>query len=187
VETRDQILDEAERIVLTEGPARLRVTTVARRLGMSHANVYRFFGSRQALVEAVAAKHIALGEAVLARSIATEGTVEQRLERALVDMARYKLEQVRNGAVQVVAMVLSEAPQIAETHARAQMTQVAGLLAEGVATGELAPCDPVAAAATLLDATVMVYHPALTTTAVPEDQERRVRSLAALLYAGLRA
>jgi TetR/AcrR family transcriptional regulator, repressor for neighboring sulfatase len=50
---RDEILDAAERRLVADGPAALRVQAVAREVGVTDANVHYHFGSRDALLQAV--------------------------------------------------------------------------------------------------------------------------------------
>lgn len=55
---RDAILDATEKRVLEVGPQGLRLQDIARDLGISHPTVLHHFGSREALVDAVATRAI---------------------------------------------------------------------------------------------------------------------------------
>jgi AcrR family transcriptional regulator len=55
-EARDAILDAAERQLVASGPDGIRLQDVARDVGVSHPTVLHHFGSREALVEAVASR-----------------------------------------------------------------------------------------------------------------------------------
>jgi len=50
---REEILDAAERLLVADGPAALRVQAVASEVGVTDANVHYHFGSRDALLDAV--------------------------------------------------------------------------------------------------------------------------------------
>jgi TetR/AcrR family transcriptional regulator, repressor for neighboring sulfatase len=50
---REEILDAAERRLVADGPAALRVQAVAREVGVTDANVHYHFGSRDGLLQAV--------------------------------------------------------------------------------------------------------------------------------------
>lgn len=52
--TRHSIVDTATTLIAEKGLKGTSVSAVARKLGMSHANVYRHFSSRDALLKAVA-------------------------------------------------------------------------------------------------------------------------------------
>jgi AcrR family transcriptional regulator len=56
--TADRILDTAEEVLRRYGPAKATVIDVARALGVSHGNVYRFFPSKVALRDAVASPRL---------------------------------------------------------------------------------------------------------------------------------
>ena len=54
--TRLRILDVAEALFRSMGYQKTAVADIARELGMSPANVYRFFASKSAINEAIAAR-----------------------------------------------------------------------------------------------------------------------------------
>lgn len=62
VDRRDQILDAAEGLYETVGFERTTIGDVAGALGMSPANLYRFFANRQAIDEAVVERRLRLVE-----------------------------------------------------------------------------------------------------------------------------
>lgn len=57
-----EILDAAERRLIAHGPSALRLQDVASDVGISHPTVLHHFGSREALVQAVVARAIAVLE-----------------------------------------------------------------------------------------------------------------------------
>ena len=63
----EAILDTAEEVLRRYGPAKASVVDVARALGVSHGSVYRHFGSKAALRDAVT-ETIWFGRASLAFS-----------------------------------------------------------------------------------------------------------------------
>ena len=63
-QARTAILDAAEQIVIDVGPAGLRISAVAKAAGMAHPNIIHHFGSREGLLEALAARN---GEETTAR------------------------------------------------------------------------------------------------------------------------
>ena len=52
-DTRDRIMDVADRLFRQLGFAKTTVADIAAELDMSAANVYRFFASKNAIVEAI--------------------------------------------------------------------------------------------------------------------------------------
>ena len=78
-DTRGRILDAAAALLRRHGPDKLTVLDVAKRLGMSHGNVYRHFPSKQALRAAVAEDWLAAVTAPLAEVVAQDSPPPARL------------------------------------------------------------------------------------------------------------
>ena len=55
-QARESILDAAELTVFEVGPAGLRISAVAKKAGMAHPNILHHFGSREGLLNALAAR-----------------------------------------------------------------------------------------------------------------------------------
>lgn len=53
-EARNTILDAAEQVIVSVGPAGLRISAVAKGANMAHPNILHHFGSREGLISAVA-------------------------------------------------------------------------------------------------------------------------------------
>ncbi len=77
--TRDRILDAADVLLQRLGPAKMGVVDVARSLGMSHANVYRHFGSKAALRDAVVERWLHKVSAPLAAIAHSDAEPPERL------------------------------------------------------------------------------------------------------------
>ena len=58
-DTRDRIMDVADRLFRQVGFAKTTVADIAAELDMSPANVYRFFASKNAIVEAICRRCLA--------------------------------------------------------------------------------------------------------------------------------
>src|SRR5947199_10264612 len=88
-DTRARIIETAEALFRRLGFAKTAVADIAAELGMSPANVYRFFSSKNAIVEAICQR--CLGELdskawAVARS---RGTAADRLTRLFLERFRY--------------------------------------------------------------------------------------------------
>jgi AcrR family transcriptional regulator len=192
--TRDRILDAAEALLRRHGPAKTTVVDVARALGMSHANVYRHFASKAALQDAVAERWLHRVSDPLAAIAAAEGPAADRLTawvEALVLAKRRKvLEDPELFATYQV--LTAGAREVVRAHVETLHAQLAAIVREGAARGELAvaPADVDAVAVAMFDATVRFHHPhhVRDAAARPEAEElAAARRVVALLVAGLRA
>ena len=175
---QSQILDEAERMVLAEGHRRLRVTSVAHRLGMSHANVYRFFPNRRALIEAVGLRHLHGSLESVRQALTAPGTSLSRLESAAVALAKHRLRQESWGSHELVAMLFAEDSPAVHQHLERHIALFREALEQGVARGELVVQDAPAAAEALMDALTVVYHPALPLHRSSTEHEQQARRIA---------
>src|SRR6185437_8442086 len=93
-DTRARIIETAEALFRRLGFAKTAVADIAGELGMSPANVYRFFPSKNAIVEAICQR--CLGELdekawAVARS---RGSAATRLERLFLEIMKYHLENL---------------------------------------------------------------------------------------------
>lgn len=88
-ETRSRILEKSEELFRRLGFAKTAVADIAGELGMSPANVYRFFASKNALVEAICQQHLARIHADLSQIARAPAPVADRLERFVIGILRY--------------------------------------------------------------------------------------------------
>ena len=176
-QTRDLILDVAWDLFRQLG-ARATVADVAKELGMSSANVYRFYPSKQALCEAVAARQLgAMG--AQAREIANSGASAAERIRAISLMLYTGMrdQMTQEARVhEIVAVAINERWAPIEAFERGTAGLLAELIAEGQANKEFGPGDPYDLAITMLCACVSIHHPTLIATqreeklAVPPDK-----------------
>jgi TetR/AcrR family transcriptional regulator, repressor of the ameABC operon len=73
------LLDLIEHMIRERGGAAVNLSELAAEAGMSPANVYRFFDSKEALYEAVAKRWFAPKIAIMEEVTAVDGPIEKRL------------------------------------------------------------------------------------------------------------
>lgn len=92
-----RIIELATEHVRRYGPARLTVTEIAETAGMSHANIYRYFSSKAALIEAVSVAWLAPIEASLRIIGDAPDPAYDKLERLIFAVHRaYREKAVRD-------------------------------------------------------------------------------------------
>jgi AcrR family transcriptional regulator len=178
--TRAAIMEAAERLFRTLGYQKTTVADIARDLRMSPANVYRFFPSKAAINEAIAARILAgLDEAVWAVARGADPPPDRI--RAL-----FRLLQEQTSALffherrmhDMVAAALEEHWPIIEAHIHTIDGAFAHVVAEGRALGLFA-CDDPEQAGRMLHCTCPLFtHPTLV-------QQCRAREDLAALAAGM--
>lgn len=185
--TREAILDAAEELLRRHGPAKTNVVDVARKLGMSHANVYRHFASKAALQDAVTARWLHHVSAPLAVIADAQGDAAIRLEQWVLALAHAKRRKVLDDAELFATYhaIAEAARDVVDAHMAELAGQVARIIAAGVAADQFRVRDPAAAAGVVLDAMLRFHHPHFVRDHPGEDAQ--IRQAMALLLAGLRS
>lgn len=161
-ETRQRIMEAAWDLFRQLG-TRTTVAEVAEKLGMSAANVYRFFPSKQALSEAVCS-HVLGQMTAFARGIAGgPATASLRIRNILLAMHRAMRDQMVGASRvhEIVEVAISERWAPIETFENDIANVLAGLVAEGQRTGEFGPGDAQVLGRLTLCACSGIHHPVL--------------------------
>lgn len=186
-----RILDATEGVLRRHGAEKANVVDVARVLGMSHANIYRHFASKKALLDAVAARWLHAVSDPLA-TIAADGArpAPERLWAWFDSLRTAKRAKVRDDPelFRVYHAVAEGAREVVGAHVAALLGQVERIIADGMAAGEFSAAGPDAATAAraFLLATVQFHHPAMVAQeSTPTEAD--AHAVFGLLLAGLRA
>ena len=185
-----RIVDAAEALLRRHGAEKTNVVDVARALGMSHANIYRHFSSKQALIQAVALRWLHAVTVPL-EVIASDSTrpASERLTGWFDTLRAIKRRKVLDDPelFRVHHHIVRHVPEIVEEHVATLLSQVERIIAAGVEAGEFSHrLEPARAARAFLQATSPFHNPALLLQA-PHPSEDDARILLDLLLAGLRA
>jgi AcrR family transcriptional regulator len=159
--TPDRILEAAEVVLRRFGPAKATVVDVARALGVSHGSVYRHFPSKAALRDAVTERWLARVSAPLAAVAGEDGPAPERLRRWLDLLVTSKRRMAREDPELFATYneLAREAREVVRAHVDTLVAQLAGIVADGVARGELQAADPAAAGRAVFDATARFHNP----------------------------
>ena len=93
-DTRARIMDTAEALFRQLGFAKTAVADIAAELKMSPANVYRFFPSKNAIVEAICRRCLSEVEGKAWAVARSKGPVAQRMERLFLEILAYHKENL---------------------------------------------------------------------------------------------
>ncbi len=143
------------------GPKSVTVVAIAAEAGMTHANVYRYFPSRDALLDAVAARWLRSLEAELAAIADAPDPPDDKIERLLTALSLAQREtrsqEPNLFAVHLDATVASR--PVARRHRVRLRMLVERVLEEGIGTGTFAVRDREPAIAFIFDASYRFTHP----------------------------
>ena len=178
----------AEDVLRRYGPAKASVVDVARALGVSHGSVYRHFGSKAALRDAVVERWLARGTAELSAIAAADAPAPERLARWLDELARGKRAQGGRGPGAVRHLPRARRRVLRggrRARRRTCSTSWTAIIAAGVERGELEADDPALAARAVFDATIRFHKPSHAAEWTEPGIEAALARVVALVLAGL--
>ncbi|MBP2402787.1 TetR family transcriptional regulator [Streptomyces syringium] len=160
--TPDRILEATEDVLRRFGPAKATVVDVARALGVSHGSVYRHFGSKAALREAVTERWLDQSHAELSAVAEAAGPAGPRLRAWLT--ALFAAKRRKSGSdpelFATYMVLVGENSGVVDRHIETMIEQLAGIVENGISQGEFRSVDPATAARAVWDATNRFHDPA---------------------------
>jgi AcrR family transcriptional regulator len=162
-QTRDAILDTADRLFRQAGYGKTTIGDIAAALGMSGANVYRFFPSKSAINNAICERLMAAQRKLVAAAAAEPGTAAERLTRLITTLGRVNREMLTDErrVFDMVDVAIAENWAAIEAHVDAMHALAGSIVADGIASGEFSPGDPLALGAAAMNACAQLLHPTL--------------------------
>jgi AcrR family transcriptional regulator len=180
-DTRARIMETAEALFRRLGYAKTAVADIASELRMSPANVYRFFPSKTAIVQAICQRCLnELDEKTwaIARS---KSPASERLERLQFENFAYHKENLleEQKVNDIVLVAMEESWDAIMAHKEVIRTAIELILRDGIEAGEFERVDPRETSALMMKAFVAYCHPLLIAQGMQEtqDQEADARSL----------
>jgi AcrR family transcriptional regulator len=171
------------------GPRHVTVVGIADAAGMTHANVYRYFASKSALIDAVAGQWLRGLEAAIADIADAPDPADDKLERLIQAWAgahRELLTEDRH-LFDVYCTATETARPLVRKH-RARMRQlIERVLDEGIATGKFDPRDRERAIAFISDAVYRFINPLTVRLDAEVPQDILDQRLAAMIRVVLRS
>jgi AcrR family transcriptional regulator len=172
-DTRARIMDTAEALFRRLGYSKTAVADIAAELKMSPANVYRFFPSKNAIIEAICQRCLSECEERCWAVARSRGTAADRIERMVIEILNYHRE---NHLVdqRVNDMVLA-AIELSWGAIRAHKEHMRGvfetILRDGIEQGEFDKVDPAETARLLMISLVQFCHPMLVAQYLQDEQD----------------
>src|SRR5271157_1853487 len=156
-----RLVDIARAHVRRFGHARTTVVGVAADAGMTHANVYRYFPSKSALLDEVVASGLRPLEARLREAADGADPAHDKLERMLIAVHRdYRAKLEDDPAIfdLLIEALARNRPSARKHRARVQ-SEIQRVLEEGVSSGAFAMTDRRRAMSLIFDAAHRFIHP----------------------------
>jgi AcrR family transcriptional regulator len=180
-DTRARIMETAETLFRRLGFAKTAVADIASELGMSPANVYRFFPSKIAIVQAICQRCLGELEGKVWSVARSRGPASGRLERLFLEVLAYHKENLleEQKVNDIVTVAMEESWDAILAHKEVMRTAIELILRDGMETGEFEPVDPRETSMLIMRSNVSFCHPILIAEGVQDgrDLETEARSL----------
>ena len=188
-DTATRILDEAERLFRHYGFTKTTVADIARELGMSPANIYRFFASKSAIHEALAERMLAANEVMLQDISRQPMPAADRLRAFVMAQHHATVTQMldQTKVHEMVLVALDEHWSTIDRHLKRMTEILARIITEGIAAGEFADQDPLRAARCFKAAVISVCHPTVVAQCRADPDTARPDDLAEFALRALKA
>ncbi|MDL2403601.1 TetR family transcriptional regulator [Rhizobium mayense] len=156
-----RILDSAEKLFRHYGYSKTTVADVARDLGMSTANIYRFFASKTEIHQAVCGRMLAQSYKMAYDIRHLRISASERLRAYVHAQFKMTLETMldEQKVHEMVVVAIERDWHVIEKHIDRIHDLLAEIIAEGIAAGEFAEQDPASASKCFGAATILLCHP----------------------------
>jgi AcrR family transcriptional regulator len=172
-DTRARIMDSAEALFRRVGYAKTAVADIAAELRMSPANVYRFFASKNAIVEAICRR--CLGEVenrawAVARA---KAPAAQRLEKLILEILAYHKENLitEQRVYDMVLAALEHSWAAIHAHKEVMCAVTELILRDGIEAGEFEPVNPRETAELIMISVAAFTHPVMVAQCMQDGRD----------------
>ncbi|HMA71470.1 MAG TPA: TetR/AcrR family transcriptional regulator [Xanthobacteraceae bacterium] len=183
-DTRARIITTAETLFRRIGFAKTAVADIASELGMSPANVYRFFPSKNAIVEAICQRCLVEVEDQAWAVARARGPAGPRIERLILEILAYHKENVltdqRVNDMVLAAIELSW--DAIRAHKDVMRTVVEVILRDGIEAGEFEPVEPHETADLIFRSLIAFTHPMVIGQCLEEGQDLEAEARASVRF-----
>jgi AcrR family transcriptional regulator len=164
-DTRQTIVDTAERFFRDIGYQKTTVADIAKSLRMSPANVYRFFDSKKSINEAVLERYKREQEEAIATIADEDRPADERLRDILATSYRLNAARFAGHArmQEMVCAAMEESWDAIIAHIERFDVVLRRVVADGIARGEFRPMEPAHATGCIRTAMIRFMHPLLIT------------------------
>ncbi len=173
-ELKRKAIDATMRAMRQEGFDKVRLTDIAKQLGVSHAALYQHFADKTALLDAVSANWLSeIDEdlAAICRKTAKEPT--DKLRAWMLALHRAKLAKVLHDPELYKSfdlLALAQKPYV-QQHMQAMRAQLTELVREAIAKRRLRDAEPEKLAEIIWESMMAFHHPKLVAQHLHEKRE----------------
>ena len=188
-DTRERIMATAGALFRRLGFAKTAVADIAAELHMSPANVYRFFDSKNAIVEAICRRFLGEIDRKAWAVARAKGSAGERIERLILEILAYHKENLvtEHRVNEMVVAAIEQNWDTIRAHKDAMRNVVEVILRDGIEAGEFERVDPRETAELIMRSVVPFTHPLVVGQCLEEgdDLEAQARASVRFLLRGI--
>ena len=171
---KERILSTTEKLLRRYGARKLSVVDVAREIGMSHGNVYRFFDSKTVLLKAISERFLCKVVEPLTVITQSDGPADQRLIDWINTIRSIKRQRFLDDPEMfaLYGEIAEEAGYEVTTHIEHLVDQLEHIVLDGQKQKIFHVKDARQSARAALNATMRLHHPVFVAAPnYPSDEE----------------
>ena len=183
-DTRERIMATAEALFRRLGFAKTAVADIAAELHMSPANVYRFFDSKNAIVEAICRRCLSEVEEKAWAVARSKAAAAARLERLILEILAYHKENLvtEHRVNEMVVAAIEQNWDTIRAHKDAVRNVVELILRDGIEAGEFERVDPRETAELIMRSVVPFTHPLVVGQCLEEGDDLEAQARASVRF-----
>jgi AcrR family transcriptional regulator len=182
--TRERIAATAQALFRRLGLTKTNVADIAAELRMSPANVYRFFPSKNAIVQAICKRCLSEIQTKAWSVARSKEAATQRMELLVLEILRYHRANLATDqrVNELVIAAIEHNWDAIRAHKDMLHHVTEMILRDGIAAGEFEPLDPRETANLFLRCVVAFIHPLLVSQSVHEGRDIEVEARACVRF-----
>ena len=183
-DTRARIMETAEALFRRLGFAKTAVADIAAELKMSPANVYRFFASKNAIIEAICRRCLSQVEEKAWAAARAKGPAGQRIERLVLEILAYHKENllIEHRVNEMVLFAMDHMWDTIRAHREVMRNVTELILRDGIESGEFEPVEPRATADLIMRSVLSFTHPVLVGQCLEEGHDLEAEARASVRF-----
>jgi AcrR family transcriptional regulator len=183
-DTRARIMETAEALFRRLGFAKTAVADIAAELKMSPANCYRFFPSKNAIVEAICRRCLSEVEEKAWAAARAKGPAGQRMERLVLEILAYHKENllIEHRVNEIVLFAMDHMWDTIRAHKEVMRNVTELILRDGIESGEFEPVEPRATADLVMRSVICFTHPVLVGQCLEEGHDMEAEARASVRF-----
>ena len=177
-------MEAAEALFRRLGYSKTAVADIAAELGMSPANVYRFFPSKNAIVEAICQRCLSGVEEKAWAVARAKGPAGPRIERMILEILAYHKDNLltEKGVSEMVLAAIEMSWDAIRAHKQVMHTVLEVILRDGIESGEFEPVEPRETAELIFRSLVAFTHPMVIGQCLEDGQDLEAEARASIRF-----